>query len=236
MVRYRPLLSEAEFTKFAVLATGLGPFIAMLINPESRSRRLDRNPTLGSRIYCGLFTGIPTQSRCSSSQRRWAHFAQKKYPIFSFSRLGRFYQNASFSHDIEILIGLPHGQRCVRSEQLVAEDLGQEDVVGLVSGFKLVAADSSVGTAEVAWFPGFVQRAESGGNVLRQLRAGGGVNGIGAREGFQGPELIERADDLFWIGQNGNRVRLEDCAGSVACFELALEDESGGRGASREAN
>jgi hypothetical protein len=25
---------------------------------------------------------------------------------------------------IEILIGLPHGKRCVRSEQLVAEDLG----------------------------------------------------------------------------------------------------------------
>ena len=57
----------------------------------------------------------------------------------------------------------------------MAEDLGQEDVVGLVSGFKLVAADSSVGTAEVAWFPGFVQRAEGGGNVLGQLRAGGGV-------------------------------------------------------------
>jgi hypothetical protein len=118
----------------------------------------------------------------------------------------------------------------------MAEDLGQEDVVGLVSGFELVAADSSVGAAEVTWFPGFVQRAEGGGNVLRQLRAGGGVDGIGAREGFQGPELIERADDLFWIGQNGNRVRLEDCAGSVACFELALEDESGGRGVSFLAN
>ena len=47
---------------------------------------------------------------------------------------------------------------------------------------------------------------------LGNSRAGGGVNGIGAREGFQGPELIERADDLFWIGQNGNRVRLEACA------------------------
>jgi len=30
----------------------------------------------------------------------------------------------------------------------MAEDLGQEDVVGLVSGFELVAADSSVGRAE----------------------------------------------------------------------------------------
>ena len=107
----------------------------------------------------------------------------------------------------------------------MAEDLGQEDVVGLVLGFKLVAADGSVGAAEVAGFPGFVQRAESGGNVLGQLRAGGGVDGIGTREGFQGPELIESADDLFWIGQNGNRVRLEAGAGGVAGFELAVEDE-----------
>jgi hypothetical protein len=52
----------------------------------------------------------------------------------------------------------------------MAEDLGEEDVVGLVSGFKLVAADGSVGAAEVAGFPGFVQRAESGGNVLGQLQ------------------------------------------------------------------
>ena len=52
----------------------------------------------------------------------------------------------------------------------MAEDLGEEDVVGLVLGFKLVAADSSVGAAEVAGFPGFVQRTESGGNVLRQLQ------------------------------------------------------------------
>jgi hypothetical protein len=72
-----------------------------------------------------------------------------------------------------------------------------------------------------------VKRAESGGNVLGQLRGGGGVDGIGAREGFQGPELIEGLDDLFWIGQNGNRVRLEACAGGVACFELAVENEGG---------
>jgi hypothetical protein len=90
-----------------------------------------------------------------------------------------------------------------------------------------VAADCSIGRAEVARFPGFVQRAEGGGNVLGQLRAGGGVDGIGAREGFQGPEFLERADDLFWIGQNGNRVRLEAGAGGVAGFELAIEDQGG---------
>jgi len=56
---------------------------------------------------------------------------------------------------------------------------------------------------------------------LGNSRAGGGVNGIGAREGFQGPELIERADDLFWISQNGDRVRLEAGAGGVAGFDLS---------------
>jgi len=105
--------------------------------------------------------------------------------------------------------------------------VGEEDVVGLVSGFKLVAANGSVGRAEVAGFPGFIQRAEGGGNVLRQLRAGGGVNGIGAREGFEIPESVEGLDNLFWIGQNGDRVRLEACAGSMAGFELAIEDEGG---------
>jgi hypothetical protein len=51
------------------------------------------------------------------------------------------------------------------------------------SGFWLeeVAADGAVGRAQVAWFPGLVQGAESVGNVLRQLRAGGGVDGVGGK-------------------------------------------------------
>ena len=49
---------------------------------------------------------------------------------------------------------------------------------------------------------------------LGNSRAGGGVNGIGAREGFQGPELIERADDLFWIGEDRDRIRLEVVPGA----------------------
>jgi hypothetical protein len=36
----------------------------------------------------------------------------------------------------------------------VAEDLGQEDVVGLVLGFETVATDGAVGAAEVAGFQG----------------------------------------------------------------------------------
>ena len=35
----------------------------------------------------------------------------------------------------------------------MAEDLGQEDVIGLVTGFEAVAEDGGVGAAQVAWFP-----------------------------------------------------------------------------------
>jgi hypothetical protein len=105
--------------------------------------------------------------------------------------------------NVKILIALSYRKGCIRSEQLVAEDLGQEDVVGLVSGFELVAADSSVGASEVAGFPGFVQRAEGVGNVLRQLRAGGGVDGIGALEGFEIPESVEGLDDFFGSARTG---------------------------------
>ena len=36
----------------------------------------------------------------------------------------------------------------------MAEDLGEEDIVGDVFGFELVATDGAVGAAEVAGFPG----------------------------------------------------------------------------------
>ena len=51
----------------------------------------------------------------------------------------------------------------------MAEDLGEEDIVGDVFGFELVAADGAVGAAEVAWFPGQVEGAEGGGHVLGEL-------------------------------------------------------------------
>jgi hypothetical protein len=103
----------------------------------------------------------------------------------------------------------------------VPQDLCKEDIVGHVPGFEAVAADGSIGASEVAWFPGLIQRTEGVGDVLGQLRAGGGVNGIGAREGFEIPESVEGLDNFLWIGQDRDRVRLEACAGSMACFELA---------------
>jgi hypothetical protein len=43
------------------------------------------------------------------------------------------------------------------AQEFVAEDLGEEDIVGLVFGFELVATDGAIGGAEVSWFPGKAQ-------------------------------------------------------------------------------
>jgi hypothetical protein len=55
----------------------------------------------------------------------------------------------------------------------MAEDLGEEDIVGNVLGFEFVATDGAVGAAEAAWFPWQVEGAKGGGNVLGELWAGG---------------------------------------------------------------
>ena len=111
----------------------------------------------------------------------------------------------------------------------MAEDLGEEDVVGLVLRFEPVATDGGVGGAQVAWFPGLVEGAEGVRNVLGELRACGRVDGIGAHEAFEIPELSERPDNFLWVGQDGDWVRLEASAGSLTGFELAIED-NGGKG------
>jgi hypothetical protein len=59
MTQYRPLLSESEFTKFAVLMKGLSPFLLMLISPESRSRRQDRNPPIVRQNLLWILHGHP---------------------------------------------------------------------------------------------------------------------------------------------------------------------------------
>jgi hypothetical protein len=59
MVRYAPLLTADEFTKFVILVRNLGPFILMLINPSSRSRRRDRNPTIGRENLEWVLSGHP---------------------------------------------------------------------------------------------------------------------------------------------------------------------------------
>ena len=57
-----------------------------------------------------------------------------------------------------------------------------------------MAASGAVGAAEVAWFPGFVQRAEGVGN---------GLGGL--------------------LGQNGDGIGLEAVPAAFTGFELAIE-------------
>src|SRR5258707_6834603 len=46
-------------------------------------------------------------------------------------------------------------------------------------------------------------------------------------EGAKRSEPVERTDDLFWVGQDGDGVRLEACTRRVTGFELAVEDNGG---------
>jgi hypothetical protein len=55
--------------------------------------------------------------------------------------------------NIKILITLSYGEGCVWAEKFMAEDLSEEDIVGDVFGFELVATDGAVGAAQVSWFP-----------------------------------------------------------------------------------
>jgi hypothetical protein len=90
-----------------------------------------------------------------------------------------------------------------------------------------VATDGGVGASEVAWFPGLVGRAEGVSNVLWELRASGGVDGLWTRETLESSEPVEGLDDFLGLGQNRDRVRLEAGAGSLTGFELAIKDNGG---------
>ena len=59
MVRYRPLLSPAEFTKFVILTRNLGPFVLLLIDPDSGSRRQDGDPAIGRQNLESVLGGHP---------------------------------------------------------------------------------------------------------------------------------------------------------------------------------
>jgi hypothetical protein len=61
LARYRPLLNESEFTKFVILVRNLSPFVLMLIDPERRSRRQDRNPAIGRQNLLWIINGHPSE-------------------------------------------------------------------------------------------------------------------------------------------------------------------------------
>jgi hypothetical protein len=51
MARYAPLLSEPEFTRFAILVAGLAPYLLFLVTDAAKAgnHRADRNPQIGRR-------------------------------------------------------------------------------------------------------------------------------------------------------------------------------------------
>jgi hypothetical protein len=65
-----------------------------------------------------------------------------------------FYMDVSDLSSVKILVTLADRKGCLWPEEFMSEDLGEEDIVGLVFGFELVATDGAIGGAEVAGFPG----------------------------------------------------------------------------------
>jgi hypothetical protein len=61
MVRYAPLMTEAEFTRFCVLMANLAPYLLLLILDPSKANnhRADRNPTIGRRNLELILYGCP---------------------------------------------------------------------------------------------------------------------------------------------------------------------------------
>jgi hypothetical protein len=59
MTRYAHLMDAPEFTKFVTLTKNLSPFILVLIDPESRSRRQDRNPAIRRQNLLWVIHGHP---------------------------------------------------------------------------------------------------------------------------------------------------------------------------------
>jgi hypothetical protein len=61
MARYKPLLTESEFTKFVILMRNLAPYLLLIIDSQNgtRSRRGDRNPAIGRKNLMWVINGHP---------------------------------------------------------------------------------------------------------------------------------------------------------------------------------
>ena len=63
LVRYQHLMSPVEFDRFARLLMGLAPFILLLVDPQSRSRRGDRNASITRRNVEFALHGDPSSAK-----------------------------------------------------------------------------------------------------------------------------------------------------------------------------
>jgi hypothetical protein len=59
LTRYAPLLDADEFTKFVTLMRNLSPFLLLIVDPDSRSRRQDRNPAITRQNLLWVIDGHP---------------------------------------------------------------------------------------------------------------------------------------------------------------------------------
>ena len=90
--------------------------------------------------------------------------------------------------NIEILVALPDGERGGARQEFVAEDLGHEDVGCHILRLELVAADSGIGAAEVARFPGKVALAEGDLYLVIEGVLGADMSALGIGIGTDGAE------------------------------------------------
>jgi hypothetical protein len=81
-----------------------------------------------------------------------------------------------------------------------------------------------VGGAQVARFPGKVALAEGDFDLVIECVLGGDVSALGIWI-YGWSAGAQKGQNALWGSQDGNGVRGKACAGGVAGFELALEDE-----------
>ena len=87
-------------------------------------------------LPCAGFSFFNSSAPASSASR----IRRQCFLVCFFLRSHKWVWNSLILPDVsrlsnvKILITLAHGEGCVRPEELVAEDLGEEDVVGLVLG------------------------------------------------------------------------------------------------------
>ena len=109
----------------------------------------------------------------------------------------------------------------------MAEDLGEEDVVGLVFGFELVATDGAVGERRWPGFQGWSREPKAAETYLGSCGPVVVLTALGEGKLLRIPECVEGLDKFLGVGQDGDEVGLEAGAGSLPGFELAIEDEGG---------
>src|SRR5260370_31299750 len=165
-------------------------------------------PNTSARAYSYSRRLTPTRApqRPSSATQK-----NRRFIMVGFCTLSSRFSNSvilSSSFNVKILVALADGEGGGPWEEFMAEDFCDEDVLGHVFGFKAVAADSGVGASQVAWFPGKGEGAEGSRNVFGELRAGGGVDGIGGGKGFEGSEFGEFGRDICWFEHDGERTRI----------------------------